>query len=90
MEETTMVLSKYGWIAIVVVLGGVCAYLYRESRKDKKELTDLYEKWIDSNKETNERIDKLLDDYRKLIIKITSVMQKAMDRFDIKEDRDDD
>lgn len=89
MGDTTILLSKYGWIAIVVVLGGVCAYLYRESRKDKKELTDLYEKWIDSNKETNTRIDKLLDDYRKMIIKIATVMQKAMDKFDIKEDSDD-
>ena len=89
MGDTTILLSKYGWIAIVVVLGGVCAYIYRESRKDKKELTDLYEKWIDSNKETNTRIDKLLDDYRKMIIKIATVMQKAMDKFDIKEDSDD-
>lgn len=90
MQQTSQMLLDYGWIAICVVLGGVCAYLYRQSRKDKEELTQLYEKWIASNKDTNERIDKLLDDYRKMIIKIASVMQKAMDRFKIEEDKDDD
>lgn len=83
-------LLDYGWIAICVILGGVCVYLYKQSRKDKEELTQLYEKWIASNKDTNERIDKLLDDYRKLILKMAGVMQKAMDRFGIEEVKDDD
>lgn len=90
MQQTSQMLLDYGWIAICVVLGGVCVYLYKQSRKDKEELTQLYEKWIASNKDTNERIDKLLDDYRKLILKMAGVMQKAMDRFGIEEVKDDD
>lgn len=90
MQQTSQLLLDYGWIAICVVLGGVCVYLYKQSRKDKEELTQLYEKWIESNKDTNGRIDKLLDDYRKMIIKMAGVMQKAMDRFGIEEVTDDD
>lgn len=90
MQQTSQMLLDYGWIAICVILGGVCVYLYKQSRKDKDELTQLYEKWIASNKDTNERIDKLLDDYRKLILKMAGVMQKAMDRFGIEEVKDDD
>lgn len=90
MQQTSQMLLDYGWIAICVVLGGVCVYLYKQSRKDKEELTQLYEKWIESNKDTNGRIDKLLDDYRKMIIKMAGVMQKAMDRFGIEEVKDDD
>lgn len=90
MQQTSQMLLDYGWIAICVVLGGVCVYLYKQSRKDKEELTQLYEKWIASNATTNERIDKLLDDYRKLILKMAGVMQKAMDRFGIEEVKDDD
>lgn len=90
MQQTSQMLLDYGWIAICVILGGVCVYLYKQSRKDKEELTQLYEKWIASNKDTNERIDKLLDDYRKLILKMAVVMQKAMDRFGIEEVKDDD
>lgn len=90
MQQTSQMLLDYGWIAICVILGGVCVYLYKQSRKDKEELTQLYEKWIASNKDTNERIDKLLDDYRKLILKMAGVMQKAMDRFGIEEVKDDD
>lgn len=90
MQQTSQVLLDYGWIAICVILGGVCAYLYKQSRADKRELTQLYEKWIESNKETNARVDKLLDDYRKLILKMAGVMQKAMDKFGIAEVRDDD
>ena len=90
MQQTSQMLLDYGWIAICVILGGVCVYLYKQSRKDKEELTQLYEKWIASNKDTNERIDNLLDDYRKLILKMAGVMQKAMDRFGIEEVKDDD
>lgn len=90
MQQTSQMLLDYGWIAICVILGGVCVYLYKQSRKDKDDLTQLYEKWIASNKDTNERIDKLLDDYRKLILKMAGVMQKAMDRFGIEEVKDDD
>lgn len=90
MQQTSQMLLDYGWIAICVVLGGVCVYLYKQSRKDKEELTQLYEKWIASNAATNGRIDKLLDDYRKLILKMAGVMQKAMDRFGIEEEKDDD
>ena len=90
MQQTSQMLLDYGWIAICVILGGVCVYLYKQSRKDKEELTQLYEKWIASNKDTNVRIDKLLDDYRKLILKMAGVMQKAMDRFGIEEVKDDD
>lgn len=78
-------LANYGWIAISLVLAGVVVYLYKQQRKDHTDLTGLYEKWIKSNNESGERIDKLIGDYGNLLVKMSTVMQQVMDKFDLEE-----
>lgn len=83
-------LANYGWIAISVVLAGVVVYLYKQQRQDHAEVVKLYEKWIQSNKELDIRVDEILRDYRQLAEKLGGIIAVAMDRLDITEDKDKD
>lgn len=78
-------LANYGWIAICAVLGGVVVYLYKQQRKDHSEVVQLYEKWIQSNKDLDKRVDEILEDYRKLAERMGSIIAIAMSKMNITE-----
>lgn len=68
MKQIADFLLQYGWVGTTVILGFVCAFLYREGKKKEEKIYSLYEaketmalKFADGMDEMRHTVEKLVE-----------------------------
>lgn len=68
MKQIAEFLLQYGWVGTTVILGFVCAFLYREAKKKDDKIYSLYEaketmalKFSDGMDEMRRTVEKLVE-----------------------------